>query len=117
MLVGCGKAESESARVEHSINGFVAAYNDEDFDKCTDYLTGVTDDATKLTAMANVQSVRQLGGEIEVNSIDSMSIQGKVATANWTITTNGVTATSAIALYKVDGKWKFVLGELLGIEG
>ncbi len=104
MLVGCGK--SESAAIKDSINGFVAAYNDEDFDKCTDYLVGITD-LTKPAVILALTAGRLATGEIEVNSIKDISVEGSSATATVTFTAMSLEQTRELSLTKVDGMWKF----------
>lgn len=110
MLVGC--STSESAGVKSSINGFVDAYNDEDYEKCTDYLLGVTD-ATKDALKATLKMARELGGEVEVTSIEDIDVDGDSATAKVTVKVQGQTQTNTASFTKVDGKWKFGLGDLL----
>jgi len=110
MLVGC--SESASAGVKSSINGFVAAYNAEDYDKCTDYLLGITD-ATEDTVKATLKLAREFGGEVEVTSIEDIDANGDSATAKVTVKVQGQTQTNTASFTKVDGKWKFDLGDLL----
>ena len=111
MLVGC--AESKSAGVKSSINGFVAAYNDKDYDKCTEYLLGITD-ATKETVKLGLGMAREASGEIEVTSIETPSIDGDSATAKVTVKVMGQSQTNTVSFTKADGKWKFDMTGLLG---
>jgi hypothetical protein len=114
MLVGC--STNESAGVKSSINGFVDAYNNEDYEKCTDYLLGITD-ATKDTVKATLKLARELGGEVEVTSIEDINVDGDSATAKVTVKVQGQSQTNTATLNKVDGKWKFSLGDLLSTGG
>lgn len=109
MLVGCGK--SESAAIKESINGFVAAYNDEDFDKCTDYLVGI-DDLTKPAVVMALTAGHLMTGDIEVNSIEVTPVEGSSATATVTFTMMSMEQTRELSLTKVDGMWKFEGGSL-----
>jgi hypothetical protein len=109
VLVGCAK--SDSAAIKDSINGFAAAYNAEDFDKCTDYLVGITD-ATKDAVKGSLQLGHQLGGDITVDSIEDISVDGSSATAKVTVTVMGQSFTNVVNLNKVDGKWQFQGGDL-----
>ena len=111
MLVGC--AESKSAGVKSSINGFVAAYNDKDYDKCTDYLLGITD-ATKDAMKAGLGMARDVSGEIEVTSVEDITVDGDSATAKVTVKVLGQTQTNTVSFTKADGKWKFDMTGLLG---
>jgi hypothetical protein len=111
VLVGCGK--SEAAGVKSSINGFVAAYNDKDYDKCTDYMVGITD-ATKPAMVTMLGFAREASGEIEVSEIDEIKVEGDSATAKVTVKVMGQTQTNTATLTKVDGKWKFDLTALIG---
>jgi len=105
VLVGCG-AKSESAGVKSSINGFAAAYNDKDYDKCTEYLLGITD-ATKETVKLGLGMAREASGEIEVTSVEDITVDGDSATAKVTIKVLGQTQTNTVEFTKVDSKWKF----------
>jgi hypothetical protein len=109
MLVGCGK--SASASIKDSIKGFTAAYNAEDFDKCTDYLVGITD-ATKDAVKESLRLGHQLGGDITVDNIEDISVDGSSATAKVTVTVMGQSFTNVVNLNKVDGKWQFQGGDL-----
>ncbi len=111
VLVGCGK--SEAAGVKSSINGFVDAYNDKDYDKCTDYLLGITD-ATKDTMKAGLGMAREVSGEIEVTSIEDVSVDGDSATAKVTMKVMGQSQPNTVSFTKADGKWKFDMTGLLG---
>ena len=109
VLVGCAK--SDSAAIKDSINGFTAAYNAEDFDKCTDYLVGITD-ATKGAVKESLRLGHQLGGDITVDNIEDISVDGSSATAKVTVTVMGQSFTKVVNLNKVDGKWQFQGGDL-----
>lgn len=111
MLVGC--STDNSAGVKSSINGFVDAYNDEDYEKCTDYLVGITD-ATKDAAKAGLEMARGISGEIEVTSIEDIDVDGDSATAKVTVKVMGQTQTNTVSFTKVDGKWKFDMTGLIG---
>jgi hypothetical protein len=109
VLVGCAK--SDSAAIKDSINGFTAAYNAEDFDKCTDYLVGITAQTKPSVALA-LQAGHTITGDIEVNSIDNIKINGSSATASVKVTYMGIEDTKELTLTKVDGTWKFEGGGL-----
>ena len=111
VLVGCGK--SEEASVKSSINGFVDAYNDKDYDKCTDYLLGITD-ATKETVKLGLGMAREASGEIEVTGVEDITVDGDSATAKVTVKVLGQTQTNTVSFTKADGKWKFDMTGLLG---
>jgi hypothetical protein len=111
MLVGCAK--SQVPAVKDTLNEFAAAYNSEDFDKCTDYLLGITDEATKQGVIAGLQLGHQFGGDIEVNSIENVKIDKSTATATVKITVMSTERTIELTLTKTDGTWKFGLGDLL----
>jgi hypothetical protein len=111
MLVGC--STSASAGVKNSINGFVDAYNNENYEKCTEYLLGVTD-ATKDTLKATLKMARELGGKVEVTSIEDVTVDGDSATAKVTVKVMGQSQTNTVSFTKADGKWKFDMTGLLG---
>ncbi len=113
MLVGCG-AKSDSAAIKDSINGFVNALNDGDYEKCTDYLVGITD-ANKAAIAAELSGVKAYVQSIEVTKIEEISVDGSSATAKVTLKVTLAAAlggqsmeqTVELPLSKVDGKWKF----------
>jgi ketosteroid isomerase-like protein len=122
MLVGCGK--SESAAVEDSINGFADAYNDGDYEKCTDYLVGITD-ANKATIADELEGLEAYVESMEVTKIEEIKVDGSSATAKVTLK---VTTTAALGgqsmeqtidlpLSKVDGKWKFTGEDIIPSTG
>lgn len=119
MLVGCAK--SDSAAIKDSINGFVNALNAGDYEKCTDYLVGITaansDNITaELKAMKETYQV-----SLEVVSIEEINVDGSTATAKVTlkVTFMGQTMEQAtdITLTKVDGKWKFAGEDIIPSTG
>jgi hypothetical protein len=111
-LAGCGKSEEDA--VKDSINGFVAAYNNADYEKCADYLQGV-DDSNREEAMSTLGLAKAVVQEIEVISISNVSIEESTATAEVTARATmgailgGQSAeeTVTMSLDKGDGKWKF----------
>jgi hypothetical protein len=109
MLVGCAK--SEVPAVKDSINGFAAAFNDGDSETCTTYLLGITD-LTKPGVVLALQT-GHLGGDVTIDSIENVKIDGSSATASVTFTFMGTEQTKTLTLTKVDGTWKFGLGDLL----
>jgi len=123
MLVGCAK--SNSASIKDSINGFTAAVNDGDYEKCTDYLVGVTD-ANKAAIAAQLEAgLKPVVQSMEVTKIEEPSVDGSSATAKVTLK---VTLTAALGggsmeqtidlpLSKVDGKWKFAGDDIIPSTG
>ena len=109
--------QAQVPAVKDSINGFVAALNGGDYEKCTDYLVGITDENSDniTTQLKGLKEQYQLS--IEVVSIEEISVDGSSATAKVTlkVTFMGQTMEQPIVLplTKVDGTWKFSFGELL----
>ncbi len=116
-LMGCGKSEEESIR--DSINGFVTAYNAGDYEKCVDYLEGVTD-STREGVMSTLGLAKAIVQSIQVTSIANVKVDGAAATAEVAIRVtvaaalggNSADETVDLSLSKVDGKWKFDLKSL-----
>ena len=113
MLVGCAK--SDSASIKDSINGFAAAVNDGDYEKCTDYLLGVTDANRAAIATQLEQGLKPVVQSMETTKYEEIKVDGSSATAKVTLK---VTLTAALGsgsmeqtidlpLTEVDGKWKF----------
>ena len=119
MLVGCSK--SDSASIKDSINGFVNALNDGDYEKCTDYLVGITDaNSDNITAQLKaVKETYQLS--LEVVKIEEITVDGASATAKVTLKVTFMGQTmeqpTEITLTKVDGKWKFAGDDIIPSTG
>ncbi len=119
MLVGCAK--SDSAAIKDSINGFVNALNAGDYEKCTDYLVGITDaNSDNITAQLRaVKETYQVG--LEVVNIEDISVDGSSATAKVTLKVTFMGQTmeqpTDITLTKVDGKWKFAGEDIIPSTG
>lgn len=112
VLAGCGQSEEDA--VKDSINGFVAAYNNADYDKCADYLEGV-DDSNREEALSTLGLAKAIVQTIEVQSIQNVSIEESTATAEVTakatmgalLAGQSAEQTVSMSLTKSDGKWKF----------
>lgn len=112
VLLGCGKSEEDAVR--DSINGFAAAYNDGNFEKCVEYFEGV-DASNREEAMSTLGVAKAVVDTIEVKTIEDIAIEESTATAGITVTATmgamfgGQSAdeTVTIGLTKSDGKWKF----------
>jgi hypothetical protein len=122
MLVGCSK--SDSASIKDSINGFVAALNDGDYEKCTDYLVGITD-ANKAAIAAELGGLEAYVQSIEVTKIEEINVDGSSATAKVTMKVTLAAAlgggsmeqTIDLPLSKVDGTWKFTGDDIIPSTG
>ena len=110
MLVGCSK--SQVPAVEDSINGFADAYNQGDYQTCTDYLVGITDANRDATAN-QLSAFHQLCTSIQVNSIDDIIIDKSRATASVTLTALGKQMTIELSLTKADDTWQFSFGDMV----
>lgn len=123
LLVGCGK--SESAAVEDTIRGFVAAFNAGDTEKCTEYAAGITDDLAKATLKAFLDGAKAGVEKIEIVSIKDVKVNGSTATASVTHKTKlaaslgGTTQEGTIegTLTKEDGKWKLGIEDFFQLSG
>ena len=102
-VVGCAKSDEQA--VEDSIRGMIAAYNAEDYDKCMTYLDGVTD-GEEAEIKAGLAMVHGFIGEITIDKIENVTVNGSTATAKVTFKMGEETDTSEMTLTKVDGKWK-----------
>ena len=123
MLVGCAK--SDSASIKDSINGFVAAVNDGDYEKCTDYLLGVTDANRAAIATQLEQGLKPAVQSMEITKYEEINVDGSSATAKVklkvTLTaalgSGSVEQTTDLPLTKVDGKWKFAGDDIIPSTG
>lgn len=122
MLIGCSK--SDSADIKDSINGFVSALNAKDYDKCTDYLVGVTD-ANKAAIATELSGLEAYVQKTEVTKIEEIEVDGSSATAKVTLKVtlsaalggSSAEQTIDLPLSKVDGKWKFTGEDIIPSTG
>lgn len=122
MLVGC--STSESADVKSSIDGFVDAYNDEDYEKCTDYLLGMTNDTVKQQTAQALERAKAFVQKIEVTKIEDIEVNESSAKAKVTYKVTlsaalgGATQedTAQVTLTKADGKWKSGMDDFLDFD-
>lgn len=113
-LVGCSDSESET--IEYSIRDFASAYNNEDYEMCTGFLVGV-DATNKESVKAALASGHQATGDVEITSVEDVTIDGSSATAKVTVKIQGQSQTNEISLTKVGGTWKFEGGDFFGDSG
>ena len=111
VLAGCSDSESET--IEHSIKEFANAYNNEDYETCTRFLVGI-DATNKETVEAQLARGHQMTGDVEITSIEDITIDGSSATAKVTVTVQGQSRTNEISLSKVGGTWKFEGADFFG---
>jgi len=105
-------SNKETAAVEDTIRGYVAAFNDEDFDKCLTYFTDYED---REDALAFLSFMRDLSGPLELKKIGDTTIvpvavpgDRRTATASVTFSLAGEDNTDLMQLKEVEGYWKIV---------
>jgi hypothetical protein len=109
-LVGCGGGsapKSDNAAIEETINAYFAAYNAQDYQKCLDYVTGLTEEMEQ-TLLEALQMGREQGGPVTVK-IENISGSGSTADVSFTISNANASSTSEGQLIKEGGVWKFTL--------
>ena len=111
-VVGCGggdnsggNTQSDTAAITSTMNGFNAAYNAQDYNKCLDYMTGWTD---KAATVSMLQMAYSMTGAITIVSIGNISVTGSTATASATSSSGGEPYTKVEDLKNVGGTWKLV---------
>lgn len=122
MLVGC--STSESAGVKSSINGFTSAFNAGNYEKCTDYLLGMTNDTVKQQTAQSLEAAKAFVEKIEVTKIEDIEVNGSSAKAKVTykVTLSAALGgasqedTAQMTLTKADGKWKFGMDDFLDFD-
>jgi len=114
VLAGCSDSESET--IEHRITEFATAYNNEDYEMCTGFLVGIGA-TNKETVKAQLASGHQMTGDVEITSIEDITINGPSATAKVTVVVQGQSQTNEISLSRVNGTWKFEGGDFFGNSG
>ena len=114
MSLGCAaEAQSDAAAVEDAITGIFAAYNADNYDKCLNYLVGVTDE-NRDTIKAGLAMAHGFTGDITVNKIENVTVNGTTATATVTMTMQEQTQTTTMTLNKVGNHWKMAGEEAFG---
>ncbi len=103
-MIGCA-AKSDEEAVEDAITGMISAYNAEDYDKCLTYLVGINSE-NKETIKASLAWAHGFIGDITVEKIENVTVNGSSATAKVTFKMGEETDSSQMTLTKVDGKWK-----------
>lgn len=112
--LGCAaEAQSDTAAVEDAITGIFAAYNADNYDKCLNYLAGITDE-NRETIKAGLAMAHGFTGDITVNNIENVTVDGSTATATVTMTMQEQTQTTTMTLNKVGNKWKMAGEEAFG---
>jgi uncharacterized protein YerC len=116
LLVGCAStgAATEEERVKDTINGLFDAYNAENYEKCLTYLADVPEAAEEAT-IAGLEMARELAGELTVEKIENVTVDGSTATAKVTIGAQGQTQAMDLTLTKHDGSWKMSTEALAGV--
>ena len=105
LFLGCaGEAQSETEAVEDAVTGLFSAYNAGNYDKCMDYLVGITDE-NEDTIKAGLATAHGFTGDIVVQ-VENVTVDGSTATATVTATIQNQTQTTEMTLTKVNGKWK-----------
>ena len=104
-VLGCAaEAQSDDAAVEDAITGMFTAYNDGDYDGCLKYLNGITAE-NRETIKAGLAMAHGFTGDITINKIEDVTVNGSTATAKVTATMQEQTQTTTMTLNKVGNKW------------
>jgi len=112
--LGCAaEAQSDTAAVEDAITGIFADYNAEDYDGCLNYLVGITSE-NRETIKAGLAMAHGFTGDITVNEIENVTVNGSTATATVTMTIQEQTQTTTMTLNKVGKHWKMAGEEAFG---
>ncbi|MBM4445024.1 MAG: hypothetical protein FJ020_06955 [Chloroflexi bacterium] len=105
VVLGCAaEAQSDAAAVEDAITGIFVAYNEADYDGCLGYLNGITAE-NRETIKAGLAMAHGFTGDITINSVENVTVNGSTATATVTATMQGQTQTTTMTLNKVGNKW------------
>jgi len=114
LVLGCAaEAQSDTAAVEDAITGVFAAYNADNYDKCLNYLVGITDE-NRETIKAGLAMAHSFTGDITVDKIEDVTINGSTATAMVSATIQNQTQTQEMTLNKVGNHWKMAGEEAFG---
>ena len=104
LLVG-GCSDTKEETIEYTIRDYYSAYNAEDWDMCLGHI-----DDTNNVGESAIQSVLQMAraatGEVTVDSVENITVNGMSATADVKITYGGQSETKEYPLVKKDGSWK-----------
>lgn len=108
--VGCASSSDES-KIKSTVNKFIDALNDGDFDKLFDYIAGADQmsDAEKQAIQQGLQIYKQMAGtnKITVKSIEDVEVNGNNATAKVVFSFGGQDSDpTRMSFVKEDGSWK-----------
>ncbi|MDM7999503.1 MAG: DUF4878 domain-containing protein [Dehalococcoidia bacterium] len=108
--VGCASSSDES-KIKSTVNKFIDALNDGDFDEIFKYVAGADQmtDAQKQAIQQGLQIYKQMAGtnKITVKSIDDLEVNGNNATAKVVLSLGGQDSDpTQLAFVKEDGTWK-----------
>ena len=117
--VGCGSGSSDESKIEDTVNGFMDALNDGDYDKIFDYVAGASEmsEAEKEAAEQGFQFYKTMVGnsEITVKSVDDVEVDGNNATAKVVFSFGGQdSAPTDLSFVKEDGSWKLAASSFTG---
>lgn len=114
VLLGCAaEAKSDADAVEDAITGIFSAYNSGDYDKCLTYLVGITNE-NRETIKAGLAMAHSFTGDITINNVENVTVDGSTATATVTATIQNQTQTTEMTLNKVGDKWMMSGEEAFG---
>ena len=117
VLTGCGGngSSGDNADIENTINGYITTFNAGDFTQCLTYFTDYGDEED---ALAFLQFMRGMSGELKLREIKNITIvppavpgSGQTATVTVVFTIAGEEGTDQMQLREVDGQWKIVWAE------
>jgi hypothetical protein len=110
LLIVCGGNESagDNADIENTIRGYFTTFNGGDFTQCLTYFTGYEDEED---ALAFLQFMRGMSGELQLREIKDIALVDQTATATVVFTIAGEPGTDRMQLRKADDRWKIVWTE------
>jgi hypothetical protein len=111
--LGCDKGESDSAKIEDTVEEGIAAYNARDFEKCLTYVADLSEEkkATLTDLLPNLRD--NMTGHVTLVKMENIEVGGSSATADVTGTAQGQTLTVTVGFKKEDGIWRVITEGIL----
>jgi len=106
--VSCSCAEDDAAAIEKVINDMWEAYNQGEYARALTYIN--YDDGEEV--VAHMKVMKNAMGDVTVQSIEDIYINGWRATANVTLYVAGQADTDEVKLIKKGGSWKIDMDEV-----
>ncbi len=103
MVAGCSDTAEEA--IGYFMKDYYSAYNAQDWEQCLGHIDDTNNVGTSVIQSA-LQMARAATGEVTVDSVENITINGLSATADVKVTYGDQSETKEYLLVNKDGSWK-----------